>query len=374
MRVTLTDEQEFLREAVHGTVERHAGLAAIRRWALDREGDDLSGLVGEQGWLGIGVAEEAGGEGGGVFERALLAEELGHGSVPDAPLWSATLAALVLAGAGDAEGAAAALDPEAGIALLHDVRRPLDRPVAVEVAGDAVSAEVDLVLLPTVATAPPKAFVVLVADEDGGFEVWRLDAGSASLTARVLVDHTRPLTRVRLEGAAAERVGTLPRATAERLTAEVAVLVAADALGAAQWMLDTTVAYVKERKQFGVAVGSFQAVKHYAAQMVVPIEATRAAVQYAAWALDADEDDAVLHAWIAKAYAADQLDDVADKALFLHGAIGYTWEHDLQLPFKRVKADARMAGSAAGYHDRVAALVGLTGEAPAVAEPAAATR
>lgn len=132
------------------------------------------------------------------------------------------------------------------------------------------------------------------------------------------------------------------------------MLVAADALGAAQWMLDTTVEYVKERKQFGVAVGSFQAVKHYAAQMIVPIEATRAAVSYAAWALDEGEDDAVLHAWIAKAYAADHLNDVADKALFLHGAIGYTWEHDLQLPFKRVKADAQIAGGAAGYHDRVA--------------------
>jgi alkylation response protein AidB-like acyl-CoA dehydrogenase len=358
MRVTLTDEQEFLREAIHGTIERHANYAAVRRWALDREGDDLSGLVGEQGWLGIGVAEEAGGEGGGVVERALLAEELGHASVPDAPLWSATLAALVLAGAGDAEGAEAALDAESGVALLADVRRPLDRPATVDASGDALSADVDFVPLPTLESAPPKAFVVLVADGDD-LAVWRAEAGGATFTPRVLTDHTRPLSRVVVDGAKAERVGTLAREDAERLTAEVAVLVAADALGAAQWMLDTTVDYVKERKQFGVAVGSFQAVKHYAAQMVVPIEATRAAVQYAAWALDEGEEDAILHAWIAKAYAADHLNDVADKALFLHGAIGYTWEHDLQLPFKRVKADARIAGAATGYHDRVAALVGL---------------
>ena len=165
-----------------------------------------------------------------------------------------------------------------------------------------------------------------------------------------------------LEDAPVEEVGRLTAAQAERLSAEAALLVAADALGAAAWILDATVEYVKERKQFGVPVGTFQAVKHYAAQMAVPIEATRAAVQYAAWALDEDEDDAILHAWIAKAYAADHLDDVADKGLFLHGAIGYTWEHDLQLPFKRIKADARVLGSAAGYHDRVAALVGLTPE------------
>jgi alkylation response protein AidB-like acyl-CoA dehydrogenase len=356
MRVTLTDEQEFLREAVHGTVERYAPLAEIRRWALDGEGEDLSGLVGEQGWLGIGVAEEAGGEGGGVFERALVAEELGRGSVPDAPLWSATLAALVLAGAGDAAGAQSALDPDAGVALLADARRPLDRPAAVDVAAGRLSADVDFVPLPG---GDAQAWVALVPEGDG-FAVWRAAGASSTRTRRTLTDHTRPLYRVVLDDVAAEEVGTLSAAQAERLTAELAVLIAADALGAAQWCLDATVAYVKERKQFGVAVGQFQAVKHYAAQMLVPIEATRAAVSYAAWALDAGEDDAVLHAWIAKAYAADHLDDVADKALFLHGAIGYTWEHDLQLPFKRIRADALLAGSAGSYHDRVAGLVGLT--------------
>ncbi|MGX6447927.1 acyl-CoA dehydrogenase family protein, partial [Patulibacter sp. S7RM1-6] len=102
MRVTPTDEQEFLREAVVGTIERHAPLAAVRRWALDREGEDLAPFVAEQGWLGVGIAEDLGGEGGGVQERAILAEALGHASVPDAPLWSATLAAAVLGRAGDA--------------------------------------------------------------------------------------------------------------------------------------------------------------------------------------------------------------------------------------------------------------------------------
>jgi alkylation response protein AidB-like acyl-CoA dehydrogenase len=356
MRVTLTDEQEFLREAVLGTIERHAPLAAIRRWALDGAGDDLSGLVGEQGWLGIGVPEDAGGEGGGVFERALLAEALGHGSVPDAPLWSATLAALVLAGAGDATGAERALEPDAGVALLADVRRPLDRPAPAGAPAGRLAADVDFVPLPG---GGARTWVVLVPEADG-FAVWRAVEAPASITRRTLTDHTRPLYRVVLDDVPAEQVGTLSPAQAERLAAELAVLVAADALGGAQWLLDTTVAYVKERRQFGVAVGSFQAVKHYAAQMLVPIEATRAAVSYAAWALDAGEDDAVLHAWIAKAYAADHLDDVADKALFLHGAIGYTWEHDLQLPFKRIRADALLAGPAGAYHDRVAALVGLT--------------
>ncbi|MGX6448188.1 acyl-CoA dehydrogenase family protein, partial [Patulibacter sp. S7RM1-6] len=240
---------------------------------------------------------------------------------------------------------------------LADARRPLDRPGDLRVDGGTAQGTVDFVALP--GGRADHLLALVPAGDAAGPAVVRLDGGAATSHPRALLDRTRPLARVRVDGAAAEQVGRLAPADAERLTAEVAVLVAADALGAAQWLLDATVAYVRDRHQFGVPVGSFQAVKHAAAQMLVPIEATRAAVGYAAWALDAGEDDALEHAWIAKAYAADHLPSVADKALFLHGAIGYTWEHDLQLPFKRIKADALLAGGAAGYHDRVAALVGL---------------
>jgi alkylation response protein AidB-like acyl-CoA dehydrogenase len=133
-----------------------------------------------------------------------------------------------------------------------------------------------------------------------------------------------------------------------------AVLVAADALGAAQRMLDLTVEYVGQRVQFGVAVGSFQAVKHAAAEMLVSIEGTRAAVHYAAWAVGAGEPGAEVDAWVAKARASRTASAVADKALFLHGAVGYTWEHDLQLLFKRAKSDALLLGGSGIYDDRIA--------------------
>jgi alkylation response protein AidB-like acyl-CoA dehydrogenase len=106
--------------------------------------------------------------------------------------------------------------------------------------------------------------------------------------------------------------------------------------------------------QFGVPVGSFQAVKHAAAEMLAAIEGTRAAVYYAAWAAGAGEPGAQLDAWVAKAHAATAASHVADKALFLHGAVGYTWEHDLQLLFKRAKSDAQLFGGPAAYADRIA--------------------
>jgi alkylation response protein AidB-like acyl-CoA dehydrogenase len=143
------------------------------------------------------------------------------------------------------------------------------------------------------------------------------------------------------------------------LAAWAAVLVAADALGAAQRMLDLTVEYVGQRVQFGVAVGSFQAVKHAASEMVVAIEGTRAAGQYAAWAVGEHEPGALTEAWVAKSRAASAAVLVADKALFLHGAVGYTWEHDLQLLFKRAKSDAALLGGAAAYEDRIADALAL---------------
>lgn len=355
MRTRYSDEQDFLRDAVRGAIERHVPLSAVRAWALDEPAGPDSPVTAalEQGWAGIGVDEDAGGEGGGVVERAIVAEELGRSSVPDGALQAAAGAALALARCGATDLAREALAADGPPMLAADLRRPIDRPAAAEPAGPI---ELDYV---HAAAAAATRQVVLVPDGRGGAEVWLVAGAERTVRERALVDRTRPLAAVRLSGGERRPVGGLDAAALCRLAAEQAVLLAADALGAAQWLLDTTVAYVRDRRQFGVPVGSFQAVKHAAAQMLVPIEATRAATQYAAWALDAGDDDALLHAWIARAYAADQLGDVADKALFLHGAIGYTWEHDLQLPFKRIKADAQLLGPAGGYHDRVAAAVGI---------------
>jgi alkylation response protein AidB-like acyl-CoA dehydrogenase len=341
MRVSLSDEQEFLREAVAGVVAREASFAAVRGWTETGDVAPADLLARRQGWAGIGLGEEAGGQGGGALELAVLAEQLGRGAVP----WDATLAGclalplLARAGEGAAELAAATAEGP-GAALLVDGRRPLAAPEA-ELSDDLLTAAVRHV--PGAAGATHLVVPVVAGDP------------AVTVTPLPLVDRTRSLAAVSLAGAQSTLLGTVPAAALEATASLAAVVVAADALGAAARLLEMTVEYVAERRQFGVAVGSFQAVKHAAADMLVDVEACRSAVQYAAWAVDDGAADAAIHAAIAKSHVAAASSRVADRALFLHGAIGYTWEHDLQLLFKRVKSDALLFGDAAVHRDRIAA-------------------
>jgi alkylation response protein AidB-like acyl-CoA dehydrogenase len=206
----------------------------------------------------------------------------------------------------------------------------------------------------------------LIAWDGEALEVY--DAARAERTPRVLVDRTRSLADVTVTQPPRHRFEGVGREAVSLVAARAAVLVAADALGAAQRMLDMTVEYVADRRQFGVPVGSFQAVKHAAAEMLVAIEGTRAVVHYAAWSVAAGEPEAPLDAWVAKARAARAASFVADKALFLHGAVGYTWEHDLQLLFKRAKSDAELFGSAGVYDERIADALALVPQAALAAD------
>jgi alkylation response protein AidB-like acyl-CoA dehydrogenase len=332
MDLAYTDEQQFLREAVRGTVDRDLTLPRVREQVLEGDIDHRSAhdVAVAQGWTGIGIPEEAGGQGGGLLELSILAEELGRGAVPADGVYATILSALAL---GDADGETVAKLAEGDLcgALLV----PGDRPT--DAGGDASS----LVL------GAPLADVLVTPSADGATV---LPAADVTVTPRLFVDRTRCIGDV----------DATPGATDERLAATAAVIVAADALGAAQRLLDLTVAYVTDRVQFGVPVGSFQAVKHAAADMLTTIEGTRVVVQYAAWAVGEDIDGAMTDAWVAKSRAAHMAAFVADKALFLHGAVGYTWEHDLQLLFKRCKSDAALFGGAGVYEDRIADALSLT--------------
>lgn len=340
MNLEPTDEQQALREAVRGVVARDASFAKVRAWVLEEEIDHAAPheVAVNQGFTGIGIPEEAGGQGGGLLEAAILAEELGRGAVPADGLYASLLAARALVtGGGDADLIAAIAEGEAVAALALPGDRPLDGP-----PGDASP-------LALVLGAPLATHFV-----DAGLGVH--EAAGVDVAPRRLLDRTRSVGDVALApgGAASTDVACWG-----------AVLVAADALGACQRMLDLTVEYVGQRVQFGVPVGSFQAVKHRAASMLVAIEGLRAVVQYAAWSVQEGEDDAPLDAWVAKSRAARTAVDVADGALFLHGAVGYTWEHDLQLLLKRAKSDAQLLGGGGVHDDRIADGLELVSGAPA---------
>jgi alkylation response protein AidB-like acyl-CoA dehydrogenase len=128
-------------------------------------------------------------------------------------------------------------------------------------------------------------------------------------------------------------------------------------VGGMQWILDTTVEYAKTRQQFGRVIGSFQAVQHLCADMLLFTESARSATYYAAWALTEDDPGAALATSIAKAYCSDAYREVANRGVQVHGGVGFTWEHDLQIYYKRGKASETMFGDATFHRERIAGLV-----------------
>lgn len=309
-------------------------------------------FVGD-GWFGVGSAEELGGEGGGLVELALAAEELGRRAAPSSA-WLGSMLALP---------ALAAL-PEAAKALLADgVTTVLASPAgAVPAAaggvtgdGSGLSGSVDAVL----AGARARRLVVPVGGPSPALQVVEVDQPGVRIRARSLTDRSRSVADVELDAARGIVVPIDVHEAMEAAALRAAVLVAADALGVMEQMLHATVEYTLQRRQFGVPIGSFQAVKHAAAEMLVKVESARSIVYLAAVSVEAGHADAPLHAAAAKAQVCAAAAAVADTALTLHGAIGYTWEHDLQIFYKRAKLDAELFGSSAAWNERLAARLDL---------------
>lgn len=194
-----------------------------------------------------------------------------------------------------------------------------------------------------------------------GTSVHAIDAGAARIEPVLSLDMTRQLTDVTLEGTAGEVVvpaGAGEAAVRRALLAGTALL-ASEQLGVAQWCLTTTVAYLKERRQFGRVVGGFQALKHRLADVYVEVESAAAAARYAAATLDAGDPGTEVAAHVAQAYCGDVAVHAAEEAVQLHGGIGMTWEHPAHLYLKRAKADQLAFGTSGEHRARLAGLVDL---------------
>jgi alkylation response protein AidB-like acyl-CoA dehydrogenase len=316
MDFDFTDEQQ----AIKSTARELLGNRA--------EHDELWRELCELGWPGIAVGEEHGGQGLGVVELALLVEQLGY-ACASTPILGTTLAALAIEHAGSAAQRARWLP---GLA-----------------AGEKTGALALRSAAALVPDATPDGLVVLADDGDG-------TATAHTASAIESVEAIDPRRRHGTVAAAPDDGEALEgdvRAALDRAL----VVVAAELLGLCRRALDLTVAYVKERRQFGVAVGSFQAVQHAAAQMLRDTEATAAATYYAAWAADAEPASLQVAAATAKALASDAGRAVTASAIQLHGGIGFTWEAELHWLFKRAQIDAAYLGGASDHRARVCRLV-----------------
>ena len=208
----------------------------------------------------------------------------------------------------------------------------------------------------------------LVATADGRRHLIERDTEGLSVQPTPSIDLTRRLYSLRLEDVRVPAANTLPAAAEDYYPVffRVCVAIAAESTGVAQRAMEMAVAYAKDRQQFGRPIGSYQAVSHRCAQMLLETENARSAVYGAAWAADAEPGSLALAASTAKAYASDAGWRVPDASIQVHGGIGFTWEHDLHFYLKRGRANAAMFGDARWHRERVAAAVlsGAAGPAP----------
>jgi len=370
MYFDLTDEQQAIKATARDFLAARYKSARIRELAESEHGFEQSDWdeMAELGWPGLALPEQWGGQGLGIVELAVLFEELGYALAPT-PLLSSTVAGLALALNGSDEQRERWLRPLAtgaarGTLALFDAGSPAaigEFTLEAREDGDGVVLDGEKVLVMDAGSAD----FLLVATADGRRHVVAADADGVSVTPEASIDPTRRLHSVRLDGVRVGPEATLGGGQAEYLPIlwRACVALAAESTGIAQRTLDMAVEYAKDRKQFGRPIGSYQAVSHRCAQMLLETENSRSAVYGAAWAADAEPESLPLAASMAKAYASDAGWRVPDASIQVHGGIGFTWEHDLHFFLKRGKANAATFGDAKWHRDRVADAV--LSEAPA---------
>jgi alkylation response protein AidB-like acyl-CoA dehydrogenase len=372
MYFDLTDEQQAIKATAHDFLASRFKSERIREIAASDSGFDESGWkeMAELGWAGLALPEEWGGQGLGIVDLAVLFEELGYALAPS-PLLSNTIVGLALSVGGSDEQKERWLRPLAegqlrGTPALIDAdgsAEPMKFSMAAGSNGDGVVLDGEKTLVMDAASAD----FFLVATADGGRHIVESGASGVTVTSEESIDPTRRLSSVRFEGVRPE--ATLSGTGKDYLPVflRACVALAAESTGLAQRALEMSVAYAKDRQQFGRPIGAYQAVSHRCAQMLLETENSRSAVYGAAWAADAEPESLPLAASTAKAYASDAGWRVPDAAIQVHGGIGFTWEHDLHFFLKRGRANAAMFGDAKWHRERVADAV-LAGEtAPASA-------
>lgn len=346
MEFAFTDEQKMIAETVRSFFAENATSQRTRK-AMAGDGVDRelwSAFCTGLGLSGIGLPEEHGGAGLGMVEFAIVAEAAGS-QVAAVPLLGLATSARAIA-AGGSEAQKAEWLPRL---IAGEVIAACEGVPALEQGDGTLSGGVDLV--PHGAVADMFVFV-----SPQGAWIVRADAPGVMVKGWTTMDQTRPLAKVALDKAAAEPLAD-PAAAIAAVHSGGWVCLAAEALGGAQEALDRTVAYARERVQFGRPIGSFQAYKHRLADMMIEIEQARSAVYWAACAVDEQSDEAPLALHAAKSFCADTFFLCAANMIQLHGGIGFTWEHDAHLFFKRARSIQTMLADGNWHREQVAAMV-----------------
>ena len=326
MDFDLSDDQLALRDGARDLLDDLASAARVRTHTTMNDAFDaaLRRAMADQGWLGIEMAEADGGVGLGFVEAAILAEELGRHATP-APFVSTVLALDALTRAGDEEWTERLIAGDAIACVAWDAHAPV--PYA------------------------PSADLAIVCTDDALYAFALPDRPRREPA----MDLTREVGWLAFDPATAHRIGEADART--RLLDRGAALACADLLGSAGRALDMAVEYARDRVQFGRPIGSFQAVKHRCADMLVDVEGMRSTTYWAAWCIGAGDAEASVAASTAKIWCGDASKRVMASALQVHGGIGFTWEHDLHFFMKRAQLDQLAFGDASFHRARLTALL-----------------
>ena len=370
MDFDLSKPQKLLKESARGLLARECGPGRVRELMETETAHDdaLWRALAEQGWTGLLVAEEHGGLGLGLVEMAAVAEEMGRACLPG-PFLSTLFAAALVERAGSAEQRAKYLEPlaagelKATVALLEEEAdwSPEGVRLAAARADGGFRVNGKKLFVPDAGAAD---LIICVARDGDQVVLLPVGRGAEGLAVRPTpaMDATRKLYEVEFGGVIVPESDALgadgdARGALASATDAATTVLCAEMVGAMQWILETSVEYAKTRQQFGRPIGSFQAVQHMCADMLVLTESARSASYYAAWALSEGEAKAAAAVSVAKAYCSDAFREVANRGVQVHGGIGFTWEHDLQLYYKRSKSAETLFGDATFHRERLARLV-----------------
>jgi alkylation response protein AidB-like acyl-CoA dehydrogenase len=370
MDFDLNKPQQLLQQSAREFFARECPLERVRELMAGETAFDerLWRAMAEQGWTGLLVPEEFGGLGLGLIELACVAEEMGRACLPG-PFLSTVWAAALIERAGSEGQRAQYLEKIAAgelKATVAQLEASADwQPAAVEMVAEKNGK--DCVLRGRkefVTDAAVADLVIVVARGADGLVLLPVEKGARgmTITATPGIDATRKLYAIDFDGVSVPEADTLafaPRVAEalESATDVATVALCAELLGGMQWTLETTVEYAKTRQQFGKPIGTYQAVQHRCADMFLWTESSRSAAYYAAWAVAENDPSARLAVALAKAYCSDAGREVGNNGIQAHGGIGFTWEHNLHLFYKRAKGAEIMFGDASYQREKLAKLV-----------------
>jgi alkylation response protein AidB-like acyl-CoA dehydrogenase len=382
VNLAFSEEQRELRRIVRQFLEAKSPEAAVRAQMGTVQGYDSevwAQLADQLGLQALAIPEEFGGQGYGFVELVVVLEEMGR-ALLCAPFFSTSvLATTAVLASGDPDECAATLPGIASGATVATLAftEPHRRTDDGDGDGDGDGGEGDetRALRSTDGTwqiSGTKAHVLdghvadvvlVVARTESGLSLFRVAGDSEGLTRTPLatMDQTRTQAELRFDGVTARLVGAEGGAgpVLDRVLDIAAAALAAEQVGGTARCLEMAVEHAKERVQFGRPIGSFQAVKHLCADLLLQVESARSAAYYAAWAVAEESPEVSMVASLAKAYCSDAYVAVATENIQIHGGIGFTWEHPAHLYFKRATSSAVLFGDPTHHRDRIAHTIGI---------------